>query len=317
MRELKVGDRVRHQDRGELGEGQIVGANPFHAPQVEVKWALPDPHTKERVMHHDTAVLRRIPLPSDEPRAPAGRAVACQNCDWKGVEDEAAELERNYRDEIEAGDEMPAGVCPECGCAAMLVGEAPKLAVADLQRIKAACEAGETVANIGEMLDELIADHAVPVAHIQPAALVAKLGDAQSVLVAMHGRLESGLESAAALENPNKRVFLQALFEIVMVDRDAVARRVTESLNIVEAHADGTGGDYHLNEYRTWQAYGGPEEGGWWYDAGEFVKCHGRYTTQIEAWNAHRGIALKSGDHTVVVENHDGESFPAERPVYS
>lgn len=28
----------------------------------------------------------------------------------------------------------------------------------------------------------------------------------------------------------------------------------------------------YLNTYKTWQAYGGPEEGGWWYECGEPVQ---------------------------------------------
>ena len=29
-----------------------------------------------------------------------------------------------------------------------------------------------------------------------------------------------------------------------------------------------------INVYRVNRDYGGPEEGGWWYDTGEFVECH-------------------------------------------
>ena len=28
----------------------------------------------------------------------------------------------------------------------------------------------------------------------------------------------------------------------------------------------------YLNTYETWQAYGGPEEGGWWYECGQPVQ---------------------------------------------
>lgn len=31
----------------------------------------------------------------------------------------------------------------------------------------------------------------------------------------------------------------------------------------------------YVNVYETYQCYGGPEEGGWWYMAGELVECLG------------------------------------------
>ena len=31
----------------------------------------------------------------------------------------------------------------------------------------------------------------------------------------------------------------------------------------------------YVNVYDTYQCYGGPEEGGWWFRAGELVKCLG------------------------------------------
>ena len=42
-------------------------------------------------------------------------------------------------------------------------------------------------------------------------------------------------------------------------------------------------GPFHLNEYLANRAFGGPEEGGWWYDTGRFVTCHGAYGTVAEA----------------------------------
>ena len=44
--------------------------------------------------------------------------------------------------------------------------------------------------------------------------------------------------------------------------------------------------DFHLNEYLTDRAFGGAEEGGWWYDTGVFVKSHGTFSTREEAWAA-------------------------------
>ena len=50
-------------------------------------------------------------------------------------------------------------------------------------------------------------------------------------------------------------------------------------------------GPFHLNESLTNRAFGGPEEGGWWYDTGRFVACHGTYPTIDEAAAARDAMA--------------------------
>ena len=40
---------------------------------------------------------------------------------------------------------------------------------------------------------------------------------------------------------------------------------------------------FYVNEYRVTRNYGGPEEGGWHYDSGEFVTNHGEFSTRYEA----------------------------------
>ena len=40
----------------------------------------------------------------------------------------------------------------------------------------------------------------------------------------------------------------------------------------------------YLNTYEVWQAYGGPEEGGWWYDAGEPVQSVLISQDDLEDW---------------------------------
>ena len=43
----------------------------------------------------------------------------------------------------------------------------------------------------------------------------------------------------------------------------------------------------HVNEYlENREAYGGPEEGGWCYSTGTFIKCHGMYETRTPAKSA-------------------------------
>ena len=39
----------------------------------------------------------------------------------------------------------------------------------------------------------------------------------------------------------------------------------------------------YVNMYRTSRCYGGPEEGGWVYTQGEFIKCYGMYATSGRA----------------------------------
>tara|TARA_R100001230_G_C5557613_1_gene83245 strand:+ start:28 stop:360 length:333 start_codon:yes stop_codon:yes gene_type:complete len=39
----------------------------------------------------------------------------------------------------------------------------------------------------------------------------------------------------------------------------------------------------YVNMYRTSRCYGGPEEGGWWYTQGEFIKCYGMYSSNGDA----------------------------------
>ena len=91
-------------------------------------------------------------------------------------------------------------------------------------------------------------------------------------------------------------------------------------------------GPFHLNEYLANRAYGGPEEGGWWYDTGRFVACHGAFGTVDEAtaardakanWLADRRQGLHPPDSVLCtgwpvlrIEPHAGRDFPATRPRY-
>ena len=91
-------------------------------------------------------------------------------------------------------------------------------------------------------------------------------------------------------------------------------------------------GPFHLNEYLSNRACGGPEEGGWWYDPGRFVACHGAFGTVAEATAARDAIAnwladrrqgryppdsvLCAGWPVLRIEPHAGADFPATRPRY-
>ena len=115
----------------------------------------------------------------------------------------------------------------------------------------------------------------------------------------------------------------------------AIGEDVRESTGLPHAPSAkdaGAGRGYHLNEYLADRAFGGPEEGGWWYGTGTFVACHGVYPTRGEAKAAadamqarlaerRRGLhapdsVLCSGWPVVQVEPHPGADFPRTRPRY-
>ena len=88
----------------------------------------------------------------------------------------------------------------------------------------------------------------------------------------------------------------------------------------------------HVNEYETDQAPGGPQEGGWWYPRGRFVRRHGAVATLEEAEalrsdleeyvreaNAGRpplSSVRSRGRLAVLVEEHEGRDYPQGRPGY-
>lgn len=89
---------------------------------------------------------------------------------------------------------------------------------------------------------------------------------------------------------------------------------------------------FHLNEYLTDRAFGGGEEGGWWYDTGVFVKSHGTFPTRDAAFAARDGLdaylaerreglhdpssVLCTGWPDLIVEQRPGADFPRARPRY-
>tara|TARA_R110000765_G_scaffold236838_1_gene339663 strand:+ start:541 stop:1044 length:504 start_codon:yes stop_codon:yes gene_type:complete len=76
---------------------------------------------------------------------------------------------------------------------------------------------------------------------------------------------------------------------------------------------------YYVNVYQIQRAYGGPEEGGWWYDEGTPIESE----TTTEGGDL-RGIIEKlekshgeiCGSRRVVVEFEPGRTFPERKPVY-
>jgi hypothetical protein len=94
----------------------------------------------------------------------------------------------------------------------------------------------------------------------------------------------------------------------------------------------------HVNAYAVDRVYGGPEEGGWWYDTGTFLGGRAvlqgddeeAYETTIEAakkylherfaheyeGNRSRYSVIGEENFEVYVEDEPGADFPQERPHY-
>ena len=91
-------------------------------------------------------------------------------------------------------------------------------------------------------------------------------------------------------------------------------------------------GPYYVNLYDTNRQYGGPEEGGWWYDSGEFVECRGVFGSLERAEQAADsmeadiaqlreglyppGSMLCTGWPLLRVQDHAGKNYPEKRPHY-
>lgn len=87
-----------------------------------------------------------------------------------------------------------------------------------------------------------------------------------------------------------------------------------------------------VNVYLEDRAYGGPEEGGWWYDCAsieESIMCFSEEKARVKyeeklkeiaEWNEGRrpiSSVLSEGMYIVKLEQHEGESYPKNRPYYS
>jgi hypothetical protein len=95
---------------------------------------------------------------------------------------------------------------------------------------------------------------------------------------------------------------------------------------------------YYVHQYEVWLAYGGPEEGGWWYDCGEPVlSAVATFEDEEEAFKACRELNADERDRRERDEYHDyssvlssesthysydvsdsprAVSYPSERPYY-
>jgi hypothetical protein len=85
----------------------------------------------------------------------------------------------------------------------------------------------------------------------------------------------------------------------------------------------------HVNVYLVDMAYGGPEEGGWYFDYGEVLESHQvnslseavTLKEKLEGKYSNEGrheisSVLSRGVYRVWIETRAGKNFPAERPRY-
>ena len=90
---------------------------------------------------------------------------------------------------------------------------------------------------------------------------------------------------------------------------------------------------YYVNAYETRLVYGGPEEGGWWFDTGTPTgQSWGPFATLEEAWDQQAALAENvnewnegrwpkhsvnsDGRYELHVEGHEPREYPERSPRY-
>lgn len=86
-----------------------------------------------------------------------------------------------------------------------------------------------------------------------------------------------------------------------------------------------------LNVYEMWREYGGPEEGGWYYDRGDFVggrllvnpseEDHAQAERELRELFPSSGrkaysVMYHGGEYKMMLEDSPGADYPAELPHY-
>lgn len=84
----------------------------------------------------------------------------------------------------------------------------------------------------------------------------------------------------------------------------------------------------HVSVYEVYRRYGGPEEGGWYYDEGYLVYADAYASAEAAVAEAERlrevypetgrytSVAYSGGDYRIRVSTTPGNDYPAERPRY-
>ncbi len=92
-------------------------------------------------------------------------------------------------------------------------------------------------------------------------------------------------------------------------------------------------GKFFVNLYMGDRAFGGREEGGWWFDTGEFLRCMFVTTSKTKALAARDKIqrrvcdqmnegrrekwsVLSQGVYEIQMDEHPGADYPTGRPYY-
>ena len=100
-------------------------------------------------------------------------------------------------------------------------------------------------------------------------------------------------------------------------------------INAYNVHKDWEGEPSTVCLYNIWQNYGGPEEGGWWYEAGEPLQHHFIFSKKgaikrcielaqqydvanQETIDDSRGLSA----YDITFRNGYGQPYPAEGPHY-
>lgn len=82
-----------------------------------------------------------------------------------------------------------------------------------------------------------------------------------------------------------------------------------------------------VNVYEVDRIYGGPEEGGWWYNAGTVVESIEVAASEADALAAELekdfpntgrvgSVLYRGGDYRVCIEDEEGKDYPEETPHY-
>ena len=99
------------------------------------------------------------------------------------------------------------------------------------------------------------------------------------------------------------------------------------SLDASEAEAEAEVAPFYVNVYYVKRCYGGPEEGGWYYDAGRLELCEpfkreskavkrAQYLRHQYANKPPRRFGLPEGEFIVRIGSKPGASYPASKPAY-
>jgi len=84
----------------------------------------------------------------------------------------------------------------------------------------------------------------------------------------------------------------------------------------------------YVNLYGVTRRYGGPQEGGWWFDVGAPIECHPIRGSMVRAlnvadWIQDRLDAIRKGQGrrapviVALAEEHPARPWPVQRPRYS